>query len=126
MASLVIFSSNVPRLAAFYEAILGATPTIESSGDIRLFSQQDEVLIHSIPAKTARTIQVSVPPVPRDEAAMKPGFDVAALEMTLERVRTNGGVVTKRNFIHNGVARHDVLDPEGNVITLRSRVSPNE
>ena len=120
MASLVIFSSNVPRLAAFYEAILGATPMIESSGDIRLFTQQDEVLIHSIPAKIAKTIQISVPPVPRDEAAIKPGFEVDALDLALERVRANGGVVTTRNFVHNGVARHDVLDSDGNVITLRS------
>ena len=40
MSSLVVFSVSVPRLAAFYEAVLGATQHLEPSGDIRLIGDR--------------------------------------------------------------------------------------
>lgn len=120
MSVLVIFSVDVRRLASFYERVLEATAVTESSGDIRLLSALDEVLIHSIPEKVAAGISISSPPVPRDDAALKPVFDVRSLSSTLQRVEANGGVVTSRTFRFNGLTRHDVLDPDGNVIQLRS------
>jgi catechol-2,3-dioxygenase len=46
MSSLVVFSIDVPRLARFYEIVLGLEPLSESSGDIRLTNERDEVLVH--------------------------------------------------------------------------------
>jgi hypothetical protein len=123
MSALVVFSVDVGRLAAFYEAILEARPLVESSGDIRLVSDQEEVLIHSIPARIARTIEIISPPEPRDTSPIKPVFDVGSLESALEAVRATGGVVTDRQFSLEGLTRHDVLDPDGNVIQLRSRIA---
>jgi predicted enzyme related to lactoylglutathione lyase len=120
MGALVIFSPDVRRLAMFYERVLEAHPTTESSGDVRLSSARDEVLIHSIPKKTAAGISISTPPAPRDTSALKPVFDVRSIRTTLQRVEENGGVVTSRTFRLNGITRHDVLDPDGNVIQLRS------
>ncbi len=119
MASLVIFSIDVDRMVAFYASLLGARRIDERTGDVRLRSERDEVLIHSVPAAVARTVQVSTPPEPREHAAIKPVFEVASLDVALERVRGGGGVVTSRSFTHEGLARHDVIDPEGNVIQLR-------
>jgi len=119
MASLVVFSVDVGRLAAFYESLLGVRPSLEPSGDIRLSSDTEEVLIHSIPARIAMTIEIRVPPEPREDSAIKPVFEVASLEAALDRVRTSGGVVTERSFTLDGLTRHDVLDPDGNVIQLR-------
>jgi predicted enzyme related to lactoylglutathione lyase len=121
MSSLVIFSVNVPRLAAFYEAVLGAKPHLEPSGDIRLSGDHEEVLVHSIPAKIAKTIEVRTPPEPREGSAIKPAFDVESLEAALEQVNAKGGMVTARTFSIGGLTRHDVIDPDGNVIQLRSR-----
>jgi predicted enzyme related to lactoylglutathione lyase len=123
ISALVIFSADVPRLAAFYQAVLHARPDHEPSGDIRLFTEHEEVLIHSIPAKIARTIQLHTPPEPRESAAIKPVFEVGALDDTLDAVRTGGGVVTGRTFTIDGLTRQDVLDPDGNVIQLRGRAS---
>ena len=53
-AALVIFTPDVARLAAFYEAVLGASRAVEASGDIRLTTEKEEVLIHSISASAAR------------------------------------------------------------------------
>jgi hypothetical protein len=123
MSSLVVFSIDVPRLAMFYESVLGATPLGEPSDDIRLMSERDEVLIHSIPKRIALEIKVTSPPVARGNSALKPVFDVASLENALASVEARGGVVTSTGFSSDGLTRRDVLDPEGNVIQLRCRTS---
>ncbi|MFZ1063293.1 MAG: VOC family protein [Acidimicrobiales bacterium] len=122
MASLVVFSVDVTRCAAFYEKVLGLRAQPEVSGDIRLFGDGEEVLVHSVPKEVAMNIVISIPPSPRENSALKPAFDVASLEVALDQVRSTGGVVTNRTFTLDGLARHDVLDPDGNVIQLRCRV----
>lgn len=123
MGSLVVFSIDVRRLADFYEAVLGTRPIDEPSGDIRLLNDREEVLIHSIPARIAKTIEIRVPPEARDGSAIKPVFDVGSLQAALHEVREKGGVVTDRSFSLDGLIRHDVLDTDGNVIQLRCRSS---
>ena len=108
MSGLVIFSPGVDRLANFYEAVLEAERSPEASGDVRLFTQRDEVLIHSIPNKVADQIMISSPPEPRDSSPVKPVFDVGSLESALEAGRSAGGVVTSRTFTFAGITRHDV------------------
>jgi predicted enzyme related to lactoylglutathione lyase len=121
MSALVIFSVDVQRLVTFYEAVLGATPTYEPSGDVRLVGEREEVLVHGVPAKIAKTIEIQTPPQPREQSAIKPVFDVASLEAALAHVAERGGVATGRTFSVDGLTRHDVLDPDGNVIQLRGR-----
>jgi predicted enzyme related to lactoylglutathione lyase len=123
MSSLVVFSKNVRRLAVFYETVLGAEPLDESSGDIRLKNEQDEVLIHSIPKNIAKGIEITSPPAPRENSPLKPVFDVVSLERALGSVEAAGGVVTGRGFSLDGLTRRDVLDPDGNVIQLRCRIA---
>jgi predicted enzyme related to lactoylglutathione lyase len=123
MSSLVVFSVNVRRLGEFYETVLGAELLVESSGDIRLTTERDEVLIHSIPKKLSQDIKISSPPAPRDGSPLKPVFDVDSLERALGSVEATGGVVTNHGFSLGGLTRRDVLDPEGNVIQLRCRTS---
>jgi hypothetical protein len=118
MSSLVIFSPNVPRLATFYEAVLGAHKFSEPSGDIRLVSDREEVLIHSLPSEVARDLEISTPPAPRDGSPLKPVFEVESLAAALDSVRNTGGVVTDRTFRFGESTRHDVLDPDGNVVQL--------
>jgi hypothetical protein len=121
MGSLVIFSVDIGRLAGFYHAVLDARLLVDPSGDIRLLNDREELLIHSIPPGIASTIEISSPPEPRDGSAIKPAFDVGALDEVLEVVRAAGGVVTDHSFSVDGMTRHDVLDPDGNVIQLRCR-----
>jgi hypothetical protein len=123
MSSLVIFSIDVGRLATFYEAILEVRPTVEPSGDIRLVGGGEEVLIHSIPQAIARNIEISSPPKARDGFPMKPVFNVDSLGEVLEVVEANGGVLTDNRFTFDGLTRHDVLDPDGNVVQLRGRMA---
>jgi predicted enzyme related to lactoylglutathione lyase len=50
-------------------------------------------------------------------------FDVESLEAALKQVKAKGGVDTGRAFSIDGLTRNDVIDPDGNVIQLRSRSS---
>ena len=125
VSALVIFAVNVKNVANFYESILGLSRSAkpgDSKQDIRLCSDQDEILIHSIPTHIAKTISLTSPPVPREEMAMKPVFEVGSLSNALAQVPLLGGVVTDRTFTSDGVTRHDIIDPEGNVIQIRSRL----
>jgi len=123
MSALVIFSVDVRRLGTFYERVLGLEPSVEESGDIRLRGEQEELLIHSIPERVANDIALRVPPEPREECAVKPVFNVDSLEDSLDAVKVNGGGLTRRSFTLDGLTRHDVVDPDGNIIQLRSRNS---
>jgi len=123
VASLVVFSTDVGRLAAFYEVVFGGRPNVEPAGDIRIVSDREEVLIHSIPKSIADRIEISIPPAPRDNSPLKPVFDVSSLAVALEAVQATGGVVTNRSFTNEGITRHDVLDSDGNVIQLRCPLS---
>ena len=123
MSALVIFSVDVRRLGTFYERVLGLEPSVEESGDIRLRGEQEELLIHSIPERVANDIELRVPPEPREECAVKPVFNVDSLEDSLDAVKVNGGGLTRRSFTLDGLTRHDVVDPDGNIIQLRSRNS---
>jgi hypothetical protein len=114
--ALVVFSSDVTRLAAFYGAVLDAEAVPEPSGDIRLPCGAAELLIHSMSKERAEHIDHAVPPARRDGASFKPVFDVASLAQALERVTGTGGVVTDRTFLYEGFVRHDVVDPDGNVV----------
>ena len=125
MGSLVIFALNVKTLANFYKDVLIISPTPrpgDSKKDIRLGKNGHELLIHSIPNRIAKSIVIQSPPVSRDSSAMKPVFDVESLSIALERVTLLGGIVTERTFILDGLTRRDIVDPEGNVVQLRSSV----
>jgi predicted enzyme related to lactoylglutathione lyase len=123
MSSLVIFAVNVKAVATFYEAVVGLSPAPnpgDSKKDLRLRNETDEILVHSIPSRIAKTVALLAPPKLRDECAMKPVFDVASLSNSLAQVPLNGGVLTNRTFTLDGVTRHDVADPEGNIVQIRS------
>jgi hypothetical protein len=125
MTSLVIFAVNVKMLANFYEKVLDITPIPrpgDSTKDIRLGKDGEELLIHSIPARIAKSIVIESPPVPREVAAMKPVFDVKSLASAVEHVSVLGGIITDRTFTLDGLTRRDIVDPEGNVVQLRSSV----
>jgi predicted enzyme related to lactoylglutathione lyase len=119
VGALVIFTTDVPRLARFYVSVLAAEQTLEASGDIRVRNEHDEVLVHaaragSVSGDSARGISS-----PRVNAALKPVFEVASLTDALAQVEPAGGCVTDYTFRIEGSTRHDVVDPDGNVLQLR-------
>ena len=123
MSSLVVFSQDVPRLAAFYEAVLDASSSHDSWGGIRLLGESVEMLVHPVPLGAADIGEAPTPAEPREDCAIKPVFDLASFDGALVAVVANGGVDTGRSFGIEGFTLHDVVDPDGNVIQLRVRDS---
>ncbi len=123
MGAVVIFTKDVPRLASFYARVLAPTSTDSDAGDTRVFSPYDEVVVHSIPKAIADTIVLSTPPTPQEDVAIKPVFIVDDIDDALEAVVPGGGLVTTRSFVLDGIARHDIVDPDGNIVQLRARTS---
>jgi predicted enzyme related to lactoylglutathione lyase len=121
MSSLVFFSVDVGRLAAFYESVLGVTSEHDPWGGIGLLGEGVEILVHPVPEAIAATIEIQTPPEPLEGAAIKPVFDVHSLDLALETTVANGGVDTGRTFSIDDLTFHDVLDPDGNVIQLRAQ-----
>ncbi len=117
MGALVIFTTDVPRLARFYESVLAGRQMLEPSGDIRVRSDRDEVVVHA--ARGGSAISTASSSSPRTDAALKPVFEVVSLATALGQVERSGGLVTDRTFRIDGSTRHDVVDPDGNVIQLR-------
>ena len=119
MASLVVFALDPPCLAAFYQAVTGYSIDHSDTGGFRLRGESADIFLHAIPEEIAASIAVTTPPVSREDAAIKPVFDVPSLSNALAAVTEFGGVVTDRSFEYAGAVLHDVLDTEGNVLQLR-------
>ena len=123
-AGLVVFAKSVKKLSAFYIRTLGLE-VLESARSHQLLRGNGyEVVVHAIPAKYAREIQITKPPVLREDSAMKPSFvvpDLAALRLAV--VATGGWL--KPEEMAWTIRGHKVLDgcdPEGNVLQFRQKL----
>jgi predicted enzyme related to lactoylglutathione lyase len=121
MGSLVIFSVDVARLAAFYTAVLGVTSEHDDWGGIRLIGDGVEIYVHPVPPEIAESIVIQSPPEPLEGAAIKPVFDVRSIDRAVDTALARGGVDMERAFSIDDLTMHDLLDPDGNVIQLRAR-----
>ncbi|MEI6855860.1 MAG: VOC family protein [Acidimicrobiaceae bacterium] len=113
MSSLVIFTKNVRQMTTFYENVLDLDAVVDAEDNALLRGDGGEIFIHAAHESVGTTY------IPED-AAFKPAFNVASLTSALIQVEDAGGDVTQRTFEFGGVHHHDVLDPDGNVIQLRS------
>lgn len=118
---LVIFAKSKDKVSAFYQQTLGLKlQESEDSHDLLLGAGQ-EVVIHAISKRYADSIEIASPPVPRDEAAMKPTFVVADLAQVREAVKRTGGFLKplKQAWRFRGVVVLDGWDPEGNIVQFK-------
>lgn len=119
---VLIYASDVARVSAFYEGVLGARVLRADAGCRVIESPDVQLLIHAFPAEHAAAVVVTQPPVPRDRQAIKPFFtvdDLAAAEALVEQL---GGIVWGPIWPGPGLRVRNVCDPEGNIVHLRERV----
>ena len=117
----VLFAKDPQRLAAFYQALAGMKVTHSGSDIIVLESPGQQLLVHPIPAKIARGIDITVPPKRRTQAAVKLVFAVKSIAEVRALAPTLGGALNppERMFEARGFRACDGHDPEGNVIQFR-------
>ena len=119
MSTTVLFVDDLTRSATFYAALLGADLLDQSETFVRVTSESSEVLLHKIPGSTPDAAYA-----PREEAAMKPVYFVAAIDAARSAVAHLGGRVYDASTVatHGNVNYCDAVDPEGNVIQLAERL----
>ncbi|HEV2700659.1 MAG TPA: VOC family protein [Steroidobacteraceae bacterium] len=117
----VLFAKDAQRVAAFYQALAGMKVTHASKDLIVLESPGHQLVVHPIPAKIARGIDIAVPPKRRTQAAVKLVFAVKSIAAARAAAPAYGGELNppERMFEVRGFRACDGHDPEGNVIQFR-------
>lgn len=126
---VLIYAKQLDVVSAFYERVLGAR-VVHADGELQVLQSPDgQLIIHAIPPQVAASIDVAVPPAPRQEQAIKPFFTVERLDEAERTAAACGGTVFGPVWDAPGMRVRNVCDPEGNIIHLRERVvaaSPRE
>jgi catechol 2,3-dioxygenase-like lactoylglutathione lyase family enzyme len=110
----ILFVTDVARMQAFYESVLGLSVTSSEPGYVEL----GELALHAIPEHYAPAI--SSPPELREDAITKLAFHVD--DVAAERARLVDLGVAMRELSHyKAFSFCDGIDPEGNVFQITSR-----
>lgn len=115
----LIYAKQLDLVSSFYERVLNASVLHADSEHKVLQSADAQLIIHAIPAEFADTIVIAVPPMPRQEQAIKPFFTVKSLAEAEQAAQQSGGLVCGPVWPGPGMRVRNVCDPEGNIIHLR-------
>lgn len=123
-AGAVVYALDVPRCSAFYAAVTGL-PVVEEAADLTVLSSPTfQLVVHGIPAQIAATIEITDPPVRREDGAVKLVFVVASLASARADAHRLGGELDppQNEWRWGRQLVCDGHDPEGNVIQFRQDV----
>ena len=117
----MIYVKDLARMEAFYREALGLTPVEEtrSTSWLEFDAGQARLALHTIPPHFAERIEITSPPLPREETPIKLIFEVDNLTDACERIRAAGATPILRCW-----GSWDCVDPEGNVFGLSVRARP--
>ncbi len=115
----VIYAKNLGPLTNFYRELLIAE-VLHSDAEYAVLQSPDiQLVVHAIPQHIASTFEISVPPAPREETAIKLFFAVPSLEWARGVVSNLGGIVQTPLWKGPGFKACNAVDPEGNVFQIR-------
>src|SRR5262245_54407667 len=121
MSTTLLFAKDLERMTEFYHEALGlplipggAAPSSAAPGWVELDAGGVRLLLHAIPPRVARTIEITHPPRAREETPIKLMFEVDDLYAVRRRLVHYGATMFEPK--NSGVC--DGLDPEGNVFSL--------
>lgn len=118
-AGVLFYAKNLASVSVFYERVLGAK-VVHADQEHRVLQSPDvQLIIHAVPQQYASGIAISVPPVPREEQAIKPFFTVESLAVAEPLVEQLGGKLCGPVWPGPGMKVRNVCDPEGNIVHLR-------
>jgi predicted enzyme related to lactoylglutathione lyase len=118
-AGLFVYAKDLAMMVAFYESLLDMTRLHASEELVVLQSPQMQLVLHAIPPHIAETIDITVPPEPREEAALKFFFTVPSIASARSMASALGGAVMAQTWQASGFVACNACDPEGNLFQLR-------
>jgi predicted enzyme related to lactoylglutathione lyase len=122
-SGLFVYAKDLPRMAAFYQSVLALASVHASAELVVLRAPGIELLLHAIPPHIAADIDIAVPPVPREEAALKFFFTVPSLAVAADVAARHGGELLGAQWQGPGFNVRNAVDPEGNIFQLREPLS---
>ncbi len=121
-AGLFIYAKDLPRLAGFYESLLGMSRVHASPELVVLRSPDIQLTVHAIAPSIASSISVSSPPLQRENAALKFFFTVPSIVEARAGAPSLGGEVLTEQWQGPGFLVCNAVDPEGNIFQVRESV----
>jgi predicted enzyme related to lactoylglutathione lyase len=122
-AGVFVYAKDLPRLAAFYAAVLGMRQA-HADDDIAILASPDlQLLVHRIPAHIAADIRIETPPVRREDCAIKFFATVPSLDDAGTTAAALGGQLFDERWEGPGFIVCNAMDPEGNVFQIRELVA---
>lgn len=118
-AGVLIYAKNLNVVSRFYQTLLDARLLHADEEHEVLANADTQVIVHAIPAQFSEAIVINVPPVPREEQAIKPFFTISDLNAAESICVEFGGLVLGPIWPGPGMRVRNVCDPEGNIIHLR-------
>jgi predicted enzyme related to lactoylglutathione lyase len=120
-AGAVLFVKDMAHVAKFYADLVPMTVTLSENDLIVLESGHFQLVVHPIPKRIAKSINITSPPAPRTDIAVKLIFPVASLADVRAKAPALGGELDppSKEFVARGFRACDGHDPEGNVVQFR-------
>ena len=118
-AGVLIYAKNLDGLAHFYQQVLSMRELNRSDELVVLESSALLLVIHAIPAPVSDQIQITQPPLRRENVALKFFVAVPSLVDAEQWVHKLGGQVFDERWQGPGFVVRNAMDCEGNVFQLR-------
>lgn len=122
-AGVFVYAKDLPRLAAFYAAVLGLRQ-VHATDEMAILASPDlQLLVHRIPAHIAAGIRIESPPVRREDCAIKFFATVSNLGDAGATAASLGGQLFDELWQGPGFIVCNAMDPEGNVFQVRESLA---
>ncbi|MEC8813751.1 MAG: glyoxalase/bleomycin resistance/dioxygenase family protein [Pseudomonadota bacterium] len=121
-AGLFVYAVDATRVARFYQNVVGMEILHEREDLIVLQSPDIQLLVHKIPAAIANGISIEVPPIRRENTALKFFFTVQSLDSARNSAGEYNGEISNETWDGPGFIACNGIDPEGNVFQIREGV----
>ena len=119
-AGALIYAKRLDALSGFYQSLLGMQVLVKDTTHHVLENQDCQLIIHAIPEHIARTFEIAVPPLPREEQAIKLFFTVPSLGQGERLTKELGGGLLGQVYDGPGFKARNAFDLEGNIFHLRA------
>ena len=121
-AGLFVYAVDATRVARFYQNVVGMEILHEREDLIVLQSPDIQLLVHKIPAAIANGISIEVPPIRRENTALKFFFTVQSLDSARNSAGEYNGEIFNETWDGPGFIACNGIDPEGNAFQIREGV----
>ncbi|HET6433184.1 VOC family protein [Dyella sp.] len=121
-AAAVLYAKDIAPVARFYAEVAGLLPVHREGEYIVLESHAFQLVVLAVSPSLAAAIQLSRPPRPREDTAVKLVLFVDSLDRARRAALMHGGQLhpPAREWLFRGDRVCDGVDPEGNEVQFRA------